>query len=84
MGRGALVIFPPALWDVLHRAWLGGISLQSDYARGNAVLVAYAASAGYLSTIDPASDSYGYFWRITSQGLAVLNNKELFKHHGPT
>jgi hypothetical protein len=71
---------PAAFWPVLKHAWkYGGITLQSDYARSNALHLALAASMGWLSTIDPDGKSYRGQWRITTAGLTALQNKENFE-----
>jgi hypothetical protein len=70
--------YPNLLWEVLQAAWLSGISLQSDFARSQAIHVALGASCGFISTLDAAGTGYGGTWRITEKGLVVLKNKELF------
>lgn len=70
--------YPPGLWYVLQTAWEGHISLQSNFAREHSVLVALAASCGWLSTIDPDGKSYRTQWHLTAAGLTALQNKELF------
>ncbi len=66
------------LWLVLKTAWKSGISLQSDFARQNAMEVALAASCGWLSTVDPDGKAYRRQWRITASGITALQNKDYF------
>lgn len=59
------------LIDVIQRARRGGFSLQNDYARTNAQVVAMAASCGYITT-EHTRGSYGRKWLATRKGLAYL------------
>ena len=59
------------LGEVLRRAHRSPFALQSDFARANAPLVAYAASVGYLSSILPTGVP-GTTWHITAAGLRHL------------
>ena len=62
---------------VLKTVYLrGGISLQSNFARENAKVVAALASLGYLSTKEEA-DTFSNTWRPTFAGLLKLTEKGL-------
>lgn len=69
--------YPPALWVVLEAAHERYISVQSDFARANASLVALAASLGWLSSITTQGVAAPR-WFITAAGLAALSHKEHF------
>jgi hypothetical protein len=59
------------LLGVLERAWEGGFSTRSDFARRNAEEVAAAACLGLITTRQTNS-SYGRSWRITPSGCRLL------------
>lgn len=60
------------LRPILERAWLGGFSTKSDFAREKANGVAIAASLGLITTeIKPYK--FGTKWVVTKQGLEVIN-----------
>lgn len=62
-----------AITTVLMKAWKGGFSTKSDFARAHADQVAIAASCGLITTKMPGGQLYGREWLITKQGLEVLN-----------
>lgn len=70
--------YPPEAWVVLHDTWSGGISVQSDYARSKADLVAFLASVGWITTIAPDGYTYTRRWRLSPAGLEALAQKEHF------
>jgi hypothetical protein len=51
------------------------LKIQSDRARKHADLVAMAASLQLITTRLSATE-YGRAWRVTTKGLAWLNEKE--------
>ena len=60
------------LSDVLLKAWRGGFSTKSRFAREYTNETAAAASLGFISTkID--STSFGNKWFITKKGLEVFD-----------
>lgn len=59
------------LTKVLHRAWVQPFSVQSNYARENAAVVAMAASDGFITT-RLAAGVYARTWHITLKGLQHL------------
>lgn len=67
--------FPKAMATVLHAIYIqGGLALDANYARENRVVVAMAASLGYISTVLPDERQYGTIWRLTPSGLACLHS----------
>lgn len=62
--------------DVLARAWDGGFSTRSDFARSNAEEVAAAACLGLITT-RMTSNAYGRQWRITPAGCRVLFKEKM-------
>lgn len=63
----------PRLTEVIQRAYASPFSLQSEFARANAVYVGTAASLGYITTrVSPRSRHYGHLWRPTGDGLRFL------------
>jgi hypothetical protein len=59
------------LTEVIQRAQSGGFSLQNDYARTNAQVVAMAASCGYITT-EQKRGAFGRKWLATRKGKAYL------------
>lgn len=57
---------------VLEKAWRGGFTTKSDFARRFANQVAVAASLGYITT-QVRGFSFGSTWLITKDGLSILN-----------
>jgi hypothetical protein len=56
---------------VLERAWRGGFSVQSQFFRDNAIIVALCASEGYITTL-MTQDTFGKTWRLTPEGTQKL------------
>lgn len=56
-----------AVSAVVFRAWSGGFTVQSDFARENAVAVAEASCRGYITT--NYNNTYGRTWFVTQGGL---------------
>lgn len=65
------------VWALLRYVWKWGLALQCDRARQGAVEVAFLASQGLISTIDPDGRAYRNRWRITEAGIMMLKNKDL-------
>lgn len=64
------------LLSVLDEAWLRGFTVQSNFSRAHAEVVAMAASLQLITT-RINRDLFGCEWQITSKGLRWLNeNKE--------
>jgi hypothetical protein len=49
-------------------------SVQSNWARENAQLVAAAASLGFITTIHQAA--FGRSWRVTTAGLELVERAQ--------
>jgi len=62
------------LTNVLKKAWVDGIWLQSDLARSHSFEVALASSEG-LITSKGLNGTYWNRWLITERGMAWLNKK---------
>lgn len=71
-GIGYLGPIPDQVWGVLIKAWEAPIYLASNYAREQAVAVAFAASMGWLTTIYPDGRSFSRQWHITKEGQLAL------------
>lgn len=56
---------------MLSKAYVGGLSVQSDWARTNAQAVAMTASLGLLTTF--TGDDFGRTWRPTPEGLHIFH-----------
>lgn len=56
---------------VLQHCYIEPFTLQSDYARRNAIHVAELASRGLITT-RVGHGSYSKHWRVTAAGQAVL------------
>ncbi len=59
-----------ALYTVVQSSWLGGLAIQSDWARVQGQHVAMAASMGLITTFNGAD--YGRMWRPTMAGMRFL------------
>lgn len=69
------------LVPVLMRAWQTGFTVQSDFARQNAHMVAMAASM-QLVTNRVTEGVYSRDWQITAKGIRLLNELELIEDDG--
>lgn len=60
--------------EVLHKAYLDGFELQSNYARSHPQEVAALASMGMISTklVRGVTPVFGRRWRITLDGIDFL------------
>jgi hypothetical protein len=58
--------------EVVIKAYMDGISIQSDWFRYNAQLVAAAASMGFIST-KTTNGFFGRTWRPTHAGMRWLH-----------
>lgn len=68
----------PPIDRVLKDIYLrGGVSLQSNFARENALEVAALASLGRISTRESGTGIFGNIWRVTFDGLLKLTEKGL-------
>lgn len=57
---------------ILEKAWKGGFTVQSNYARAHCQTVAALASMGYITTQEGPGE-WGRTWRITKSGLEILH-----------
>jgi hypothetical protein len=64
------------LEDLIVEVYKGGVTVSSNLARSEAVVVAMAASAGLISTYIHAG-AYGNEWKVTNVGLRFLKEREL-------
>jgi hypothetical protein len=60
---------------VLRRCWRSKVTVASDFARKHAVIVACAASKGFLS-MWIRDTKYSNQWHITTKGLKWLTEQE--------
>lgn len=74
MGLDALVN-SASIQRVLNRCWRNKVTVSSDFARGNATIIAMAASMVFLST-KVGDRRYSNQWHITPQGLHWLMEQE--------
>lgn len=75
-GRGYLGEIPEEVYQVVDDAWSAALSIQSNYARENAVFVAMAASLGWITNISPDGLSYSRRWHCTMEGLSALRHRQ--------
>lgn len=66
----------PEQLEVLLHAYRHGFSLQSNYARENAQIVAALASLGFLTTREGERE-FGKTWRPTFAGLLQLSQRNI-------
>lgn len=65
------------LLPVLRRAWESPFTTRSDFAREHIETVAMAACLGLLTVKHHNTlNEWGKTWRITAQGLQLLENTE--------
>ena len=76
VGSGYIGEYPEEALGVLTYAWGNPFSISSNYARCNAIAVAFAASMGWLSNIAPDGRSFSRLWHVTAEGLLVLRHLE--------
>jgi hypothetical protein len=60
--------------EVLKQAYLTPFTVQSNFARRNAVHIALLASTGYLTTVE-GKELFGKTWRCTALALTTLKNE---------
>lgn len=75
-GVGYLGSIPEEVWDVVERAWARPFTISSDYARSNALAVAFAASLGYITNITPSGKDLSRSWHVSLEGTIALRTKE--------
>ena len=64
------------MWSVVDHVYLkGGVSIQSDWSRLNALAVSAAASLGLITT--ESSEGFGRVWRVTFKGIVYLETGAL-------
>ena len=64
------------IYRVLKDIYLrGGVTIQSNFARENAVVVAALASLGWITTSEEGNVSFGNVWRVSLVGLLKLTEK---------
>ena len=65
--------FLDAIDQIIQVSYMGGIAIQSDYARQKASAVAAAASLGLITT-EESDGTYGRVWRPTHCGFLWLKS----------
>lgn len=73
-GVGYTGRIPEDVWVVLERAWSEPIYASGNFARTQAIAVAFAASMGWISTIAPSGREYRRTWHITAEGLVAIRS----------
>lgn len=63
------------LFDVVARAQLSPFTVQSDFARENAAVVAQAATLGFIGTRRP-DGSFGRSYMVTRKGALYLEQQQ--------
>lgn len=72
VGSGYYGPIPSGVWLVIRRAYEGGISASSNFAREQSTDLALAASLGWVSTISLDGLTYGRVWNATVEGIVAL------------
>lgn len=75
-GSGFKGPIPEEVWEVVERAWYQPFRISSNYARQNAILVAFAASLGWITNIALDGNGLSPQWHVTLEGAAALKSKE--------
>lgn len=76
VGTGYRGDLPEGALEVVRYASQYPFAISSNYAREQQVFVAFAASMGWISTIDPEGYSYSRQWRPTAEGLLALRHHQ--------
>lgn len=66
---------PDDIWDLLAHCHRTPLYVSSNIAREAAVVVALAASMGWLSVVDLDGKGFSRTWRLTPEGGFALRNK---------
>lgn len=74
VGTGYLGDLPDEALEVVRKAYAQPFAIASNYARENALDVAFAASMGWISSISPDGLSYSRRWHPTAEGLLTLRH----------
>jgi hypothetical protein len=75
-GAGYIGAIPEQVWEVLEKAWEEPLYVSSNFAREQAISIAFAASMGWLSNIEPSGRTYSRKWHLTAEGLIAIRHKE--------
>lgn len=65
----------PWVWLAVERVYTAPLAIESNYAREKRWAIAFAASVGWITVIDPGGHSYGREWRVTAEGLVALEHQ---------
>lgn len=60
---------------MITKAWDQPFHASSNYARAESTAVAFAASMGWISTIDPNGTTFSRLWHVTAEGLIALRSR---------
>lgn len=61
---------------MVDRAWYDPPSIQSNYARLHAPIIALASSLGWITVIAPDGRSLSRSWHVTFEGLTAYRNRK--------
>lgn len=75
-GSGFAGPIPEEIWEVVERAWYQPFRISSNYARQNAIAVAFSASLGWITNITLDGKELSRQWHVTLEGAAALKSKE--------
>jgi hypothetical protein len=64
----------PAVWECLDRAYQSPYRIESNYAREYRFAVAFSASVGWITVVNPDGETYSREWKITAEGLYALRH----------
>lgn len=78
-GHGYFGPLPDDIWELVDKAWHDPPSIQSNFSRGNAHLIALASSLGWISIVSPDGQSLSRSWHCTTEGLTALRNRNLME-----
>lgn len=68
---------------MLVAAWEAPFHISGNYARTMAIPVAFAASMGWLTNINPTGRSYARTWHLTQEGALALREREALTPRDP-
>lgn len=80
-GYGFIGHLPQDIWEVVGQAWEHPFALSGDFARQNAVMVALAASLGFISNVTPDGAGVSRRWHVTAEGLTAMRRPEAHQAH---
>lgn len=75
-GLGFHGALPPDIWEIIGEAWSHPFTISGNFAREHAIMVALAASLGWIGIVTPDGGSWSRRWHATAEGLTAMRRPE--------